>query len=1704
MQHSQRLDHRLQMLRGEVRAMTLEKERGEQVWKERLQRCQRQLKAKEDEMSRQSQYFENFKTQLQHKLTLAQDREQSLQSRIYTLEKQLLDMIVSAATGAAMISAVRITGGTMTFWKQQERLTTMRGEGEGEEERKEEKRKQWQPSVETERESGQDGDEGKSEKDTEGERNKDTRQSSDEARLQRFILSLQEDLRVLLEREEDGMTERKRLMEQLQGAQENSHFLGCQMEEMKAEMQRLKLSESSLLEEAEELREENHRLQQVLKEATNQIPSQSSQISESTCRSLGTSSPNCSTICPRSSNTTMTHSFVRGFGEVQGATSEGLAQTYSSAVPHVHHQDAAETVQKKTNDHSSSAKSDPVNLSACQGSRTNPNFQTLSLTTETIDEFKLGTLCSRGILNLEKNPSEESDALREAYRSMGLQKDLEALQEHSDSLEVALQHTQQLLQVMSEENIQLNLHLKKQAEEEAEAEQGSSREKIILLSSCNGADHPQPSSTPDNTILSLAQDDLALALNQENRALADRIQELLAHIELREEEVKKEETQLKEHISKLEEDRASLEQEKQEQGCLITELTRKTEDDLNTIMDLQQNLEESREQHNLKVHVGSLGDNVLNREELQLISGQQIADLTTASAPGSQHNNPSGLLQNSLQNTLQVSSLTDQVDQLIKSIQILKTDREELLGHLNCLREQQKEVALSVQIQTEEKQHLTRTIWGLKEEKDNISKSLAGLKQEREEFSKAVSALKNSRDNFIRSMSGLKEEKETLSGLEKEKQALMESLSSGKLEQDQILQSIQCLQRQNAQLGHEGLNLKQERDELTNSLKCLKENRDQFSYTLQEDCDKLKKSINSLREEKGQAEHSVSCLKQEEKQLRLEIQGLRVEKNSVHSAFISQTQTEERKQMQHLLNPNGADMTLVGIEEYDAEKCHIKNFKGNSTWKQSDLMREIEALGEQLKRSREELEETRAETKKLQSELCQSEARREEAEKKATQATEKGMRVIDLASQVEEIRTENASLTSQVRELQSSLTGVVREKTDAQLVKTQIEEQYNILSAQLRAKSVALEELNSEYIALKQGQGSKNDLSGVLTSLWTRYNNIRAKYDALLKRKSHTDLDIAPLKAKLSCLVVKCQERNSLLVQMMKAMHRHGCMDSTLTQQVEQLLSDSALQDYTATFTPGKSVNTQNHSAGFKAGFISDLPHYSGGLPPDPSSPAILPSVNKGHQNGFSEPGVKCRDLKSENHTCTTRECTENLQYCSSEVTVEKSEKNANFSPVQELINIYDSPSPAAPLKEALNTNTTQLFHSACGSEKLEFHHPDMKGKFSPGFTNLTESSPSPSSPLSSQGSSPSRRLSSPEKIINLHKQLQKTLMSSYQAPMCRGREEQPRKSLLFSAPADLISGSQTSEQNIGFDNPHSNSSQVTTGHTTNIPVIKPTAINKSVTLFNAVGSRSAGVKLSPNVFTDNHNRTVTSKTTTFANSGSSHLPLATMPLNKAKSISSSGSMVSLPTTSTKQMTISDISDAPRPAATPLTLRATGLDLPLSIGSDTNPKNTASDRTASSMSAPPKVNIFNMTSKTDGAALSYDDFVFTASCTPTTHPSPENSETSARRSPAGLEKTKRARPKPEAPAEVSAVEVIRTVGQSSLMIGWERPPLDELGCSNGTFVYGYRVFIDGDFHKSVMSSACTKCLCRITATSKWKSSSLGAMVWAWPSLAAAP
>lgn len=143
-----------------------------------------------------------------------------------------------------------------------------------------------------------------------------------------------------------------------------------------------------------------------------------------------------------------------------------------STVSALDHQATAESIEKNTVDHSSSPKTDicprneRMNFFGNFGSKMNPSIQSLTVTTETVDEFRLGAWCYRGVLNLEEGPSEECDALRDAYRSLGLEEDLDAIKEQRDRLEDALQRTQEQLLVTMQENGQLRLQIHKQHEEE--------------------------------------------------------------------------------------------------------------------------------------------------------------------------------------------------------------------------------------------------------------------------------------------------------------------------------------------------------------------------------------------------------------------------------------------------------------------------------------------------------------------------------------------------------------------------------------------------------------------------------------------------------------------------------------------------------------------------------------------------------------------------------------------------------------------------------------------------------------------------------------------------------------------------------------------------------------------------------------------------------------------------------------------------------------------------------------------------------------------------------------------------------------------------------------------------------------------------------------------------------------------------------------
>lgn len=160
-------------------------------------------------------------------------------------------------------------------------------------------------------------------------------------------------------------------------------------------------------------------------------------------------------------------------------------------------------------------------------------------------------------------------------------------------------------------------------------------------------------------------------------------------------------------------------------------------------------------------------------------------------------------------------------------------------------------------------------------------------------------------------------------------------------------------------------------------------------------------------------------------------------------------------------------------------------------------------------------------------------------------------------------------------------------------------------------------------------------------------------------------------------------------------MRRQGCLDLPLAQQAEHLLSDAALQDYTAAFTAGAGVKTQDCTRRFTPGSGLKLPDYTNELTPDRNhTPGFTPGV-KEYQIGFSPvSNVKHQDTTTSGNYIGifTPGSTAKHQDCSCEFTpppLAAPKDNAN-SPVPtnrtlEHANVQKPPSPVGPvLKEGL------------------------------------------------------------------------------------------------------------------------------------------------------------------------------------------------------------------------------------------------------------------------------------------------------------------------------------------------------------------------------------------------------------------------------------
>ncbi|XP_064810526.1 trichohyalin-like [Oncorhynchus masou masou] len=209
-------------------------------------------------MGCQSQYFEHFKSQLQHKFGLARDDEQGLQTRVHQLERHVLEMSVSSSTNIATVNAASVNYPVMvpTVHRVQ-RLAHPREERKEENGEGEEENTQWRRyGQHLQQKQGEDEIEIEEEREGERESVRERGVRTDGAASS----SASRRTSGLLEKEEQGLEERRGLLEKLQDAQQNGHFLSSKVEEMRTVVNRLKLNESSMTEEVEELQEENQRL----------------------------------------------------------------------------------------------------------------------------------------------------------------------------------------------------------------------------------------------------------------------------------------------------------------------------------------------------------------------------------------------------------------------------------------------------------------------------------------------------------------------------------------------------------------------------------------------------------------------------------------------------------------------------------------------------------------------------------------------------------------------------------------------------------------------------------------------------------------------------------------------------------------------------------------------------------------------------------------------------------------------------------------------------------------------------------------------------------------------------------------------------------------------------------------------------------------------------------------------------------------------------------------------------------------------------------------------------------------------------------------------------------------------------------------------------------------------------------------------------
>ncbi|KAM6361770.1 LOW QUALITY PROTEIN: uncharacterized protein C4orf50 homolog [Alca torda] len=217
------LKGKLRDIREDLIKLVENQEKSEKKQKEKLRWLQEQLKTKEDEIKSQSEYFEHYKQRQRQQTAVLRERESYLRGEVSRLEKQVLDL--SAHIG---LLTSQLEEGMVQYLQQK-------------------------------LESAFSGTQGYKHSDVEVMELK-TCIENVEHDMKRHLETLQQNLKLLREKEEDKRREQADLLSELQCSQDTEDFLRRKLEESCHHVYNLKLSEIKLQEKMEELLDENRAL----------------------------------------------------------------------------------------------------------------------------------------------------------------------------------------------------------------------------------------------------------------------------------------------------------------------------------------------------------------------------------------------------------------------------------------------------------------------------------------------------------------------------------------------------------------------------------------------------------------------------------------------------------------------------------------------------------------------------------------------------------------------------------------------------------------------------------------------------------------------------------------------------------------------------------------------------------------------------------------------------------------------------------------------------------------------------------------------------------------------------------------------------------------------------------------------------------------------------------------------------------------------------------------------------------------------------------------------------------------------------------------------------------------------------------------------------------------------------------------------------